>query len=209
MSFFVRRLRDGFSDSSISCSKRWTFSSSAKSSPRHGRADRQDHRQNGRVTRSSCRQSIRAVRLAFEPWRQATAPCGWLRWRSAGDKYFLGQGKMQKADFLGGAARAADEIGKHAVKTGVAPLQLLMLFGSYEKRARRPGKLWCSGQELGGTHIGEVEMEPEPAAIRRRRLLDIELLRRSILAEAIGKDQARQGLRLRFAGIAGRGDRDG
>jgi hypothetical protein len=116
---------------------------------------------------------------------------------------------MQKADFLGGAAQAADEIGEDALKAGLAPLQLLMLLGSDEKRARRPGKLWCGGQVLAGTHIGEVEMEPEPATIRRRRLLDIELLRRSIKVEAIGKNQARQGLRLRLPGIAERGDRDG
>jgi hypothetical protein len=88
-------------------------------------------------------------------------------------------------------------------------LQLLMLVGSDEKRPRRLGKLWCGGQVLAGTHIGKVEMEPEPAAIRRWRLFHIELFRRSILAEAIGKNQARQGLRLRFPGIAGRGDRDG
>jgi hypothetical protein len=87
-------------------------------------------------------------------------------------------------------------------------LQLLMLVGSYES-PRRLGKLRRGRQELAGTHIGKVEMEPEPAAIWRRRLLDIELLRRSILAEAIGKDQARQGLRRRLPGIAGRGDRDG
>jgi hypothetical protein len=51
---------------------------------------------------------------------------------AAGDEYFLGQGKMQKADFLGGAAQAADEIGEDAVKAGLAPLQLLMLVGSDE-----------------------------------------------------------------------------
>src|SRR5262245_9891188 len=93
---------------------------------------------------------------------------------AAGDEYFLGQGKMQKADFLGGAAQAADEIGKHAVKTGVAPLQLLMLVGSYEKRPRRLGKLRRGRQELAGTHIGKVEMEARasrhlaPAASRHR-----------------------------------------
>jgi len=116
---------------------------------------------------------------------------------------------MQKADFLGGAAQPTDEIGEDTVKAGFAPLQLLMLVGSDEKRPRRLGKLGRGGQELGGTHIGEVEMEPEPAAIWRRRLLDIELFRRSIQVEAISKNQAGQGLRLRFPGIAGRGDRDG
>jgi hypothetical protein len=123
---------------------------------------------------------------------------------AAGDEHTVCQGKVQKADFLGGAAQPADEIGKDAVKAGFAPLQLLMLVAGDEKRPRRVGKLGRGGQELAGTHIGEVEMEPEPAAPCRHRLLDIEHLRRSVRIEAVGDHQTRQGLGLRFANIAGR-----
>ena len=111
---------------------------------------------------------------------------------------------MQKADFLGGAAQPADEIGKDAVKAGFAPLQLLMLVAGDEKRPRRVGKLGRGGQELAGAHIGEAEMEPVPAALGRHRLLDIEHLRRPVRIEAVGEHQARQGLGLRFGDIAGR-----
>ena len=123
------------------------------------------------------KQGGRRLNFGTETQRLAGGFDGVQLMPAAGDEYFLGQGKMQKADFLGGAAQAADEIGEDAVKAGLAPLQLLMLVGSDEKCAGRLGKLGCGGQVLAGTHIGEVEMEPEPAAIRRRRLFDIELLR--------------------------------
>ncbi|MGB6701749.1 MAG: hypothetical protein WBE67_05965 [Methyloceanibacter sp.] len=123
------------------------------------------------------KQGGRRLNFGTETQRLAGGFDGVQLMPAAGDEYFLGQGKMQKADFLGGAAQAADEIGEDAVKAGLAPLQLLMLVGSDEKCAGRLGKLGCGGQVLAGTHIGEVEMEPEPAAIRRRRLVDIELLR--------------------------------
>lgn len=123
---------------------------------------------------------------------------------AAGDEHALRQGKVQKADFLGGAAQPADEIGKDAVKAGFAPLQLLMLVAGDEKRPRRVGKLGRGGQEMAGTHIGEVEMEPEPAAPCRHRLFDIEHLRRPVRMEANGEHKACQGLGLRFGDIAGR-----
>ena len=121
---------------------------------------------------------------------------------AAGDEQGLGQGKMQKADLLGGAVEPADEIGKDAVEGRLGPMQLLMLVGGDEDRARRLWKLGRGRQELAGARIGDVEMEPQPAAFGRYRLFDIELLRRPVRMEAKGKDEARQGLILRFGDIA-------
>ena len=56
---------------------------------------------------------------------------------AAGDEQALRGGKMQKADLLGDAVKPANEIGKHAVNAGAMAVQLLMLFGGKEKRARR------------------------------------------------------------------------
>ena len=123
---------------------------------------------------------------------------------AAGDEQGLGQGKMQKADLLGGAVEPADEIGKDAVEAGLGPMQLLMLVAGDEERARRLGKVGRGRQELAGARIGEVEMEPEPAAFCRHRLFDIELLRRPVRIEPKGEHEACQGLILRFRDIAGR-----
>ena len=111
---------------------------------------------------------------------------------------------MQKADLLGGAVEPADEIGKDAVEAGFGPMQLLMLVAGDEKRARRLGKLGRGRHELAGAGIGEAEMEPEPAAPCRHRLLDIELVRRPVRIEANGEHEACQGLDFRFGDIAGR-----
>jgi hypothetical protein len=60
---------------------------------------------------------------------------------AAGDEQSLGQGKMQKADLLGGAVEPADEIGKDAVEGRFGPMQLLMFVAGNKKRAGGLGKL--------------------------------------------------------------------
>ena len=123
---------------------------------------------------------------------------------AAGDEQGLGQGKVQKANLLGGAVEPADEIGKDAVEGRFGPVQLLMFVAGDEECA---GRLWKVGQrrhELAGAGIGETEMEPEPAASGRHRLLDIELFRRPVRMEANGEHEACQGPGFRFGDIAGR-----
>jgi hypothetical protein len=83
-------------------------------------------------------------------------------------------------------------------------MQLLMFVAGNKKRAGRLWKVWRGRDELAGARIGEAEMEPEPAALCRHRLLDIELLRRPVRIEANGKHEPCQRLGLRFHDSAGR-----
>jgi hypothetical protein len=122
---------------------------------------------------------------------------------AAGDEQGLGQGKTQKAYLLGRAVEPADEVGKDAIEGRFGPVQLLMLVAGDEKRTRGLGKLRDRRHELASAGIGEAEMEPQPAASRRHRLIDIELLRRPVRMEANGQDQPRQRLGLHFGDFTG------
>ena len=110
---------------------------------------------------------------------------------------------MQKADLLGGAVEPADEIGKSAIERRFGSVQLLMLVAGDEERAGGLGKIRHGRHEVAGSGIGEAEMEPQPAAICRHRLIDIELLRGAVRMEANSKHEPRKRLRLRFGAFTG------
>jgi len=103
---------------------------------------------------------------------------------------------MQGADLAGDANKASDEIAEDAVEARACPVELLMRIWGGEEFHRRRRKREFGLQISARAGVGEVEMEPQPAALPLDWLATGKLFCGSILLEPKGPNQPRQGLRL-------------
>lgn len=67
---------------------------------------------------------------------------------------------MEKADLLGDAVEAADEIGDDAIKAVIVGMELLVLLGVDEEYSCRGRNIGLRLQEAAGARIGQVEVQP-------------------------------------------------
>ena len=102
---------------------------------------------------------------------------------------------MQAADLVGHAAEPRHEIGEDAVDARAPPVKLLMRIRGGEELRGRGGKREVGLQISARPGVGEVEVEPQPAAARLDRLAGGKLFRGPVRLEAKRPHEARQGLR--------------